>query len=146
MSGYHKYSRAGYREWSYLGWAGLAGLMMVMYVAVTPTAAENAKHQESDKVGLQYDSSTSYTGIFKSDQLYRRNPDLGSWRGSKRLSHLKQVICPKAKETLSENGLWKGHLNTDGSCGSSAEPAEWALGNFLNYQDEFSSAMETETP
>jgi hypothetical protein len=105
-------------------------------------ADSSKKSEESPAVDTSYNPSTTYPGIYKSDQLYRRNPDSGGWAGSARPSHLKQVSCSAAQESLSEKGSWKGQLNKNGSCGTKAEPAEWAVGNLLNYENSLNEAME----
>lgn len=110
------------------------------------TVADNSKKdEESTATSDQYDPAVKYEGIYKSDQLYRRNPDSGGWVGSAHPSHLKQVGCSEAKNSLNEKGSWKGHLNKNGSCGTTAEPADWALGNLLNYEDGLNASMELET-
>jgi len=110
------------------------------------TVADNSKKdEESTATGDQYDPAVKYEGIYKSVQLYRRNPDSGGWLGSAHPSHLKQVGCSEAKNSLNEKGSWKGQINKDGSCGTPAEPADWALGNLLNYEDGLNAALELET-
>ncbi|MCI0528513.1 MAG: hypothetical protein L0Y56_13825 [Nitrospira sp.] len=109
---------------------------------ILTVADSSKKSEESPSVDASYNPSATYPGIYKSDQLYRRNPDSGGWAGSARPSHLKQVGCPKAKESLTETGSWKGQLNKNGSCGTTAEPAEWAVGNLLNYENSLNETME----
>ncbi len=93
--------------------------------------------QGAPRAGSAYDPAVKYSGAYTPDLLFFRNsPDDTNWRRIPLLDLLIKVTCTDALESLNREGKWKGHLKIDGSCGSTAEPAEWALGNRLNYDEE----------
>jgi hypothetical protein len=157
MTSQHTSSREHGGAWVWALFMGIAGAAMLLFPwlvlasdrqdAMTETAAhasmspqivmvaDNTEaNQEDSTISTRYNSSMTYAGIFDPSRLYRRNPDYGYWTGSADPSHLKQVMCPQARVSLTKTGEWKGQLTHGGSCGSTAEPADWALGNLLNYQ------------
>lgn len=82
-----------------------------------------------------YNPAQVYKGSYGTNALYYRNPGSNQWKfGFGKSSFNEWVECRDALKQLGESGLWKGHLKPDGSCGSVAEPSEWALGNRLNYE------------
>ena len=56
------------------------------------------------------------------------------------LDRLAKITCREALAQLKRNGTWEGSLNADGSCGTSADPGYWALGNRLNYDEALEQA------
>jgi hypothetical protein len=116
--------------------------------SLTLIVAENAGSKKKFDMDInEYNPTVTYPGIYLTDQLFRKNLGNGDWVGSSFVPHLSNVTCSKAKAQLSEHGLWKGNLNRDGSCGSNAEPTDWAMGNLLNYQSTLNNNdEETETP
>ena len=93
--------------------------------------------QGGQLAGSAYDPAVHYSGAYAPDLLFVRNsPNDTNWRRIPPLDLLTKVTCADALESLKREGKWKGHLKIDGSCGSTAEPAEWALGNRLNYDEE----------
>ena len=80
-----------------------------------------------------YIPEMTYPGVFEKYRLYyRRSPAF--WKGTKRPAKIFSVKCQSALNSLSTTGTWTGNLNSDGSCTPPVEPAEWATGNYLNYQ------------
>ena len=87
--------------------------------------------------GTSYNPNVVYAGNFKSDLLFCKNAESGAWRRVRKLDRLRYVTCTDALQQLRQSGTWKGHLNIkDGSCGSSGEPLDWAMGNWINYNDQ----------
>jgi len=84
-----------------------------------------------------YNSTQRYNGSYTPKALFFKNPGNIYWR---RVAddYLKRVKCPDAIDHLRKGGLWKGHLNQDGSCGPLDEPSDWATGNRLNYEEMLS--------
>lgn len=80
-----------------------------------------------------YDPSVVYTGSHAATALYFHNPGNPNWRLVSRIS-LDSIICRPALESFRKSGTWEGHLKPDGSCGADAEPVEWAVGNWLNFE------------
>ena len=108
--------------------------------------ADNKENREKFNSTDGYNPTVKYPGIYQTDQIFRRNLSTGDWAGSSFVPNLKNVSCAKAKAQLSEQGLWNGNLNRDGSCGSNEETTDWAMGNLLNYQSNLNNEEETETP
>jgi hypothetical protein len=129
--------------WSVLAADHHASMMVAAFGPSMPSqvlvVADNSQPKsDSETVSTEYHPSVTYSGIYETGRLYRRNPDYQNWAGNLDPSHLKQVVCPQARVSLIKTGEWKGQLNKGGSCGPTAEPAEWALGNLLNYESELS--------
>lgn len=80
-----------------------------------------------------YDPAVSYTGDHGADVLYFRNPGNPTWRAVSKF-RLNSIVCRSALESFRKTGTWEGHLKPDGSCGAEAEPVEWAVGNWLNFE------------
>lgn len=79
-----------------------------------------------------YDPAVVYAGTYGANILYYHNPRNPNWyRGFRK--ELDAVTCRPAIAGFRSTGTWKGHLNQDGSCGDTAEPVDWALGNWLNF-------------
>jgi hypothetical protein len=87
--------------------------------------------------GAAYHANIVYTGNFKTDLLFFKNERSETWRRIPTLDRLQYVTCAVALQHLQHEGTWKGHLNIkDGSCGSLGEPSDWAMGNWINYNDQ----------
>jgi hypothetical protein len=86
--------------------------------------------------GAVYNPSTVYAGDYDTDMVLFKNDSKDmTWRRISNLDQLSKITCPQAQEQLKREGRWQGHLNLDGSCGSTYEPADWTLGNRLNYEE-----------
>jgi hypothetical protein len=83
--------------------------------------------------GNGYDPHASYQGVYEKDRVYRKRAGSELWFGVKKPSKVYTVKCSSAAHSLGTQGTWIGNLREDGSCGSSAEPGEWAVGNYLNF-------------
>ncbi len=85
--------------------------------------------------GNGYNPQVKYPGYYQSDLLYVKN------NGSKiilvipHLDRLDYISCSDALDHLGQEGKWQGHLKPDGSCGTYDEPAEYTMGNRLNYEE-----------
>ncbi len=80
-----------------------------------------------------YNSLATYKGDYEPKRIYkRRTPDSG-WSGNAKPSHISQVRCTEAYNALIAGSLWTGNLAENGSCAPPGDPADWALGNYLNY-------------
>jgi hypothetical protein len=84
-----------------------------------------------------YNPAQRYNGSYTPKALFYKNPGSTYWQ---RVADdfLRRVKCPNAMDHLRKDGLWKGHLNKDGSCGPLDEPSDWAVGNRLNYEEMLS--------
>lgn len=83
--------------------------------------------------GKAYDQSRIYGKKDTAGRLYmRRSPGM-PWRGDGKPADLDRIRCGEALLTLKEQGRWVGNLESDGTCGEEAEPAEWVTENFLRY-------------
>ena len=82
-----------------------------------------------------YNPAMTYEGKYTKDVVYLRNRNNPNWYQGRRGVYPQNVLCRDALRSFSINGKWKGHFRADGSCGSTAEPTEFALGNRLNYDD-----------
>lgn len=80
-----------------------------------------------------YDPAVSYAGNHVADVLYFHNPGNPNWLAVSKL-RLNSILCRSALESFRKTGIWEGHLKPDGSCGAEAEPVEWAVGNWLNFE------------
>ena len=100
-------------------------------IALEKTKAGKAISEE-DKI--LYNPEVVYPGIYEAKRLYYKGHESDVWKGMLKPAFLKDVTCTDAKKALSISGSWNGHLNKNGSCGTKAEPTDWAVGNYLNFQ------------
>jgi hypothetical protein len=110
--------------------------MVVMIAAISMIAGIGVAGQKGVKeAGPSYDSNIIYAGGYQADMLlYKNSSKVSDWRLIPYFDRVYKVTCQEAQVSLSSIGTWKGHLTIkDGSCVSTAEPAEWATGNRLNY-------------
>lgn len=111
-------------------------LMVMAVLCIASAAAVAAERNGSARDGVAaYNPKMTYPGAYNPDVLMYRNPGAETWQRVIRLDHLRHVTCRDALEQLQKQGRWQGHLNPNGSCGSTAEPADWIMGNRLNYED-----------
>jgi len=107
-------------------------LQMSMICMVLFTLQQTA-HAAVSVIPSMYQPNRIYTGPFSPAALYYRNPGNPQWRRGFR-RELKDLICQPAVVSFSTAGIWKGHLNPDGTCADPSEPVEWAVGNRLNFE------------
>jgi hypothetical protein len=81
-----------------------------------------------------YQPTLTYTGQYVPNMLYYRNSPAGKWQRGLKGLYSKGLSCSDALRNFGRTGRWWGHLMPDGSCGPTAEPSEWALGNRLNFE------------
>jgi len=102
---------------------------------VVPVAAVRA---EPGYGKVTYDPMMMYPGDYESDVAYTRYPN-SSWRQGLNGVFSEAIVCPEALKSLRQTGLWRGNFGRGGTCGPPGEPAEWALGNRLNFDEQFSA-------
>lgn len=85
--------------------------------------------------GIQepYGPAIIYPGPYEPEQLFFRSPGGIVWLRWSARNYTKSVTCRDTLKSLRLTGVWQGHLKSSGACGSLAEPSDWALGNWLNY-------------
>jgi hypothetical protein len=103
-------------------------LGLVLVAGSVPAFGEGGKKSE-----MKYDPAIMYPGPYTPEHLFYRNPKGTIWLPWIAGDFTKKVNCSGALKRLKRRGVWKGHLNTDGSCGPPAEPSDWAVGNWLNF-------------
>ena len=87
-------------------------------------------------VSDKYNPAITYPGEYKADLLFFKGAGSDIWRRIPRFERLSSVTCPEALTYLKLGGRWKGNLDLkDGSCATPAEAADWAMGNWLNYDE-----------
>jgi hypothetical protein len=109
----------------------VSGICLLAAVA----AAEQTGQGSPGQGIAAYNPSAVYTGAYVNELIYYRNPGAAGWTRVTRPDSLQHVSCWDAQRHLRREGTWQGHLNPDGSCGPTSEPSDWAIGNWLNYQE-----------
>ncbi|HUI44961.1 MAG TPA: hypothetical protein VL122_03070 [Nitrospirota bacterium] len=105
--------------------------------AATATAQQQGSQGAVVMPGAKYNPNIVYAGNFQADLLFSKYEGSDTWRRVKKLDRLRYVTCTDALQNLRQQGTWKGHLDVkDGSCGSPGEPLDWAMGNWINYNDQ----------
>ena len=89
-----------------------------------------------------YNPAVTYPGDYRADGILVKNVGSVIWFSIPQLGRMQNVTCPDAVDHLIKEGTWAGHLNLDGSCGTFDEPAQWATGNWMNYND----ILEAQSP
>lgn len=93
------------------------------------------------KPGAAYNPVIVYAGDYDTGMvLFKNRAESKTWRRSQNVDLLAKITCPQALAQLKREGMWEGNLNFDGSCGRTADPAYWALGNRLNYDEAVEQA------
>ena len=87
----------------------------------------------SPAIAELYNPGIIYPGPYTPEQLFYRNPKGEIWLRWTANDFAKTVTCKSALKGLRLTGVWKGHLKPNGSCGSTAEPSDWAVGNWINF-------------
>ncbi len=114
-------------------------------------AQQQGMKREIVKPGEAYNPRIVYTGRYKTDILFYKPSGSEFWKHLPRFDRLRYVKCPLALQQLNQAGIWKGSLSfKNGSCiskgqpstGPSDPPTEWALGNWLNYNEQASQQTE----
>lgn len=109
-------------------------ILMIALMFALGSYAGSAGAQQRGQTGV-YNPDTQYSGEYENDALlFRNSPNDKVWRSIPNFSRLYKVTCADALAHLRTEGKWQGHLNPDGSCGPTAEPADWVMGNRLNYE------------
>ena len=110
-------------------------IALVLGLYAGSTSAQQKGESGDIKGGGVYNADTRYPGAYENDALLFRNSLKDTiWRSIPNFSRLYKVTCVDALTHLKTEGKWQGHLKPDGSCGSTAEPAIWVMGNRLNYE------------
>ncbi len=113
--------------------AFFSSIAVALLLCVSPGFAAQNSRQTVGAAG--YNPAVDYPGDYKANLIFVKRSGSSAWLRAVKLDRLSRVTCQDALDQLQRHGTWKGHLNDDGSCASYDEPAEWALGNWLNYQD-----------
>ena len=108
-------------------------ILLVGSFAALALAATKGAHVQGN-IG-PYNPAVTYPGDYGADGLLVKNVGSQMWFSIPQLGRIQNVTCPDAVDHLTSEGTWKGHLNLDGSCGTFDEPAQWATGNWMNYND-----------
>jgi hypothetical protein len=119
----------------------LISLVVLLFgiFSVTGLAGQKTSKGVVVQAGEQYDPASIYAGDHKSDILMVKTNGSESWRRIPRFDRLKYVTCSDALAALQKEGMWQGHLNMkNGSCLTADEPASWALGNRINFDEQLS--------
>ncbi len=104
---------------------------LILVAAPRPILADDGGRPADRKDS--YDPSLLYPGNYAPERLFYKNPNGTIWLPWLAGDFGKKVKCAGALKGFKRRGVWKGHLNQDGSCGPVAEPSDWAVGNWLNY-------------
>jgi len=104
---------------------------LVFVAGLVPVFADGGNRPAERK--NSYDPVILYPGPYMPEQLFYRNPKGQVWLRWTTADFSRKVTCPGALKRLKRRGVWKGHLKPGGSCGSPAEPSDWAVGNWINY-------------
>lgn len=88
----------------------------------------------------KYVTGNIYTGMYSAKALYYRHNTKQPWmRWSKSDNYQQDVTCTVALVSLDSTGVWNGNLGARGACGTTAEPAIFAIGNYLNQNTSLDS-------
>jgi hypothetical protein len=119
-----------------MAFMSLATVMVLLSINTGPSLAEDIPAI----LKRTYNPVVSYPGKFENSVLYFRNSNKSNWMRGEISRFPDAVSCHDAIVHINRTGLWKGHFKSDGSCGPTGEPTDWALGNRLNYE----AAMQQE--
>ena len=114
----------------------------LMWILAAIVTAEPQDQKNTGPTIAAYNPNAVYTGTYVPELVYNKNSGASVWIRVTRLDRLRFISCDSALTGLRREGTWQGHLNADGSCGSSSEPSDWALGNWLNYRDSLPDTNE----
>lgn len=118
----------------------ILAIVLLGLTAAIVMAEPGGQQRPGNRLAI-YNPAIIYTGDYQPDVLLFKNPWTIDWQRIPKLDHLRNVKCQDALNHLNLEGRWKGHLNPDGSCGSQAEPADWAIGNRLNYENDLEAGQ-----
>jgi hypothetical protein len=110
-------------------------MIIVSGMSAVVLAQQAGQQGKGEKIAV-YNPLYIYKGDYQPDVLLFKNPWSTDWQRLPKLDYLQKVTCQDALAALNKVGKWKGNLRMDGSCGSPAEPSDWAMGNRLNYENE----------
>jgi hypothetical protein len=112
----------------------IAVTLGLLVVAPGLAVAEPSKVSDRKEVS-GYSPGVTYPGEYSASALYYRHNSKQSWmRWSKAEKYLQDVVCLPAVNNLGASGYWSGNLDAKGTCGSTVEPAAFAVGNYLNFK------------
>jgi hypothetical protein len=119
--------------------------MLFGVVAVQMMAASGIAGAEQKMPSPGYHSERIYSGAYETQGLYVRWSEKKAYMPPQLPADLSNVTCPDALESLTLRGRWEGNLLRNGSCGSTFEPAQWVIGNYLNYLIDGQASASPET-
>jgi len=108
-------------------------LAMLAAVVITIVSQGTSMPASAAQRTELYNPGIIYPGPYAPEQLFYRNPKGEIWLRWTANDFAKTVTCKSALKGLRLTGVWKGHLKPNGSCGSTAEPSDWAVGNWINF-------------
>ena len=110
-------------------------VFVAMFVLAFFAGSGNAQQNNQATSGNGYNAQIKYPGYYQFDVLYVKNNGSKIIQAIPHLDRLEYVTCFNALDHLQRKGKWQGHLKPDGSCASYDEPAEYTMGNRLNYEE-----------
>jgi hypothetical protein len=109
-------------------------IIFAVLVGILPNSPVSAANIERSHIST-YDQKKVYPGSYDTNVTYYRPSKKTFWRPGLNGFFPENVRCLKALNSLMQSGLWKGNLINEGDCGPIDEPAEWAVGNRLNFDE-----------
>ncbi|TWJ32437.1 hypothetical protein JN12_00877 [Geobacter argillaceus] len=103
----------------------------IFLTGAVPAVADDGNRPAEKRIS--YDPAIMYPGPYTPEHLFYKNPKGPVWLQWTAGDFTRKVTCSGALKRLKRKGVWQGHLKPDGSCGSPAEPSDWAVGNWINY-------------
>ena len=110
-------------------------VFVAMFVLAFFAGSGNAQQKNQATNGNGYNGQIKYPGYYQADLLYVKINGSQIIQAIPPLDSLKYVTCSDALDHLQRKGKWQGHLKPDGSCATYDEPAEYTMGNRLNYDE-----------
>lgn len=110
-------------------------VLVAMFVLAFFAGSGNAQQKNQATSGNGYNGQIKYPGFYQADLLYVKINGSKIIQAIPHHDRLKYVTCSDALDHLHREGKWLGHLNPDGSCATYDEPAEYTMGNRLNYDE-----------
>ncbi len=111
------------------------GIMVLVVLVGAPFVTAGFAASSVSQPKKPYDPSQLYPGPFVNNSVYFKPYATGNWMRGLNGYFPSNVVCYDALWHLKTTGQWSGHIKLDGSCGTVGEPAPWAVGNRLNYDD-----------
>ncbi len=135
----HKYVKSVF----YLLFPAIVVLSVVLTVSLDVVNAASAPTVAPviSEANNKYVAGKIYAGEYSGTALYYRHNKKQTWMRWSNSGKYQQdvLLCPEALASLDSTGIWIGNLGHGGVCGTTAEPATFAVGNYLNRNSEMDS-------